>query len=66
MEAAADGKLYCEECLTIQACEAEGHPWDVWRPSRAVEFPDREVRYCPRCDDVEVQAVATAGVTSNV
>ena len=66
MKAAADGKLYCEECFTIQACEAEGHPWDEWRPSRAVEFPDREVRYCPRCDDVEVRVVAAAGITSNV
>ena len=65
IKAAPDGKLYCEECFTIRACEAEGHPWDEWLPSWAVEFPDRDVRYCPRCDDVEVRVVAAAGITSN-
>ena len=39
IKAAPDGKLYCEECFTIRACEAEGHPWDEWLPSRAVGVP---------------------------
>lgn len=66
MLAAADGKLYCEECFTIQVCESQGHPWGEWLPSQSVRFPDQLVRYCPRCDDVEVRVAAAVRTTTNV
>ena len=67
-----DGNLYCDRCIAIATCVAEGHDLTPWMPCVCRgEHPDHALwgcgllRYCerPGCDHAEQATLASLPTT---